>query len=77
MAVERRDLAAVEEIQRKIDRMMSIYSVGMPFVPFIKRAMELRGIGVRSYASQPLPQATAEDDEKLLAIMKNEGLLKE
>ena len=76
-AVERRDLAAVEEIQRKIDRMMSIYSVGMPFVPFIKRAMELRGIGVRSYASQPLPQATAEDDEKLLAIMKNEGLLKE
>ncbi len=76
-AVEQRDMNAVEEIQRKIDRLMSIYSVGMPFVPFIKRAMELRGIGVQSYASQPLPQANSGDDEKLLAIMKNEGLLQE
>lgn len=76
-AAGRRDMGAVEEIQRKIDRMMSIYQVGMPFVPFIKRAMELRGIGIRSYASRPLPQATAGDDEKLLTIMKNEGLLKE
>ena len=74
-AANRGDFDAVREIQRKIDRMMSIYSVGMPFVPFIKRAMELRGIGVQSYASQPLPQATEEDDRKLTEIMKNEGLL--
>ena len=74
-AAEQRDMNAVEEIQRKIDRLMSIYSVGMPFVPFIKRAMELRGIGVKSFASQPLPQANSADDEKLLAIMKKEGLL--
>ena len=30
-AIGRRDLDAVEEYQRKIDRMMSIYSVGMPY----------------------------------------------
>ena len=75
-AIGRRDLDAVEEYQRKIDRMMSIYSVGMPFVPFIKRAMELRGIGIQSWASDPLPRAAAADDEQLTAIMKNEGLLK-
>ena len=74
-AANRGDFDAVREIQRKIDRMMSIYSVGMPFVPFIKRAMELRGIGVQSYASQPLPRATEEDDRKLTEIMKDEGLL--
>ena len=75
-AANRGDFDAVREIQRKIDRMMSIYSVGMPFVPFIKRAMELRGIGIQSWASDPLPRAAAADDEQLTAIMKNEGLLK-
>lgn len=75
-AVNRRDMDAVQQLQQKIDRMMSIYSVGMPFVPFIKRAMELRGIGIQSWASKPLPQATAAEDEQLLSIMKNEGLLK-
>ena len=74
-AIQRGDLIQAAEIQRKIDRLMSIYSVGTPFVPFIKRAMELRGIGVKSYASQPLPYPTASDDEQLLAIMEKEGLL--
>ena len=74
-AIRRGDIQTVTEIQRKIDRLMSIYSVGTPFVPFIKRAMELRGIGVQSYASQPLPQPSTVDDEKLLAIMKEEGLI--
>ena len=74
-AFRRNDMAAVEKIQRKIDRLMSIYSVGTPFVPFIKRAMELRGIGVKAYASQPLPQASEPDDRKLMDIMKNEELL--
>ena len=74
-AFERNDLFAVSQIQQKIDRMMSIYGVGMPFVPFIKRAMELRGIGVGSTATMPLPAASQADDEKLLAIMRSEGLV--
>lgn len=74
-AFRRGDMNAVTEIQRKIDRLMSIYSVGMPFVPFIKRAMELRGIGVQSRASEPLPRAGGAEDRKLMAIMKEEGLL--
>ena len=47
----------------------------MPFVPFIKRAMELRGIGIGPAATVPLPNASRADDEKLLAIMRNEGLI--
>ena len=69
------DMAAASELQQKIDRMMNVYGVGMPFVPYIKRAMELRGIGVKSYATFPLPTVKPEDDEKLLAILKAEGLL--
>ena len=74
-AVRSGDLEKIREIQRKIDRLMSIYSVGMPFVPFIKRAMELRGIGIKSWSSQPLPRASGAEDQKLLEIMKKEGLL--
>ena len=74
-AFENNDMTAVSEIQQKIDRMMSIYGVGMPFVPYIKRAMELRGIGVKSYATFPQPQVQPEDDEKLLAILHAEGLI--
>ena len=74
-AVRRGDLEAVAEGQRKIDRLMSIYGVGTPFVPYIKRAMELRGIGIKSFPSFPLPRADAEDDRKLLEIMRREGLV--
>lgn len=74
-AFRRGDMEAVSAIQQKIDRMMSIYGVGMPFVPFIKRAMELRGIGVGSTATAPLPCASESDDRKLLAIMRAEGLV--
>ena len=74
-AIERGDMDAVAEIQKKIDRMMSIYSVGMPFVPYIKRAMQLRGIAVKAHATFPLPAVTEQDDEKLLAILKAEALV--
>ena len=69
------NMSAVAEIQKKIDRLMSIYSVGTPFVPYIKRAMELRGIGVKPYASVPLPEPDEAASEKLLAVMTAEGLI--
>ena len=74
-AFRKNDMDTVSALQQKIDRMMNIYGVGMPFVPYIKRAMELRGIGVKSYATFPLPTVKPEDDEKLLAILKAEGLV--
>ena len=74
-AVNEGDAEGIAYGQQKIDRMMSIYGVGMPFVPFIKRAMALRGIGVQAAATFPLPQATDADDEKLMAILKQEALV--
>lgn len=74
-AFRKNDMETVSALQQKIDRVMNIYGVGMPFVPYIKRAMELRGIGVKSYATFPLPTVKPEDDEKLLAILKAEGLV--
>ena len=68
------DMAQVAALQQKIDRLMDIYGVGMPFVPYIKRAMQLRGIAVSSAATRPLPTPTAEEDNRLLEIMRKENL---
>ncbi len=74
-ALRRGDMAQAAALQQKVDRLMSIYSVGMPFVPYIKRAMQLRGIGVQGFGTPPLPTASAEDDCRLLEILRAEGLL--
>jgi len=74
-ALRRWDMVQAAALQQKVDRLMSIYSVGTPFVPYIKRAMQLRGIGVQGFATQPLPMASAEDDRRLLEILRAEGLL--
>lgn len=73
--VEEKNMESVSQIQQKIDRMMTIYSVGMPFVPYIKRAMEICGIGIQSYSTFPQPIVTAEADKKLLKILQSEGLV--
>lgn len=74
-AVNAGDFAATAALQQKIDGLMSIYSVGAPFVPFIKRAIALRGVGIGSAASFPLPMADEEADRKLTEIMKKAALI--
>jgi 4-hydroxy-tetrahydrodipicolinate synthase len=69
------DLSMVAEIQQKVDRLMSIYNVGMPFVPYIKKAMQLRGVGVKPYCTIPLPTVTVEQGEKVARIMRENGIL--
>lgn len=74
-AVNAGDWAASAAYQQKIDRMMAIYSVGSPFVPFIKEAMILRGIDIQPGITFPLPSATDAQKEQLKAIMKAEALI--
>lgn len=68
-AIESDDMNSVVTIQGKIDKLMSIYQVGKPFVPYIKKAMALRGIPVETYCTFPLPTATEEDALRLKEIM--------
>ena len=74
-AIEKGDLREVAAIQRRVDRLMDVYSVGTPFVPYIKRAMQLRGLGVGAVSTFPLPAPTPEDDRRLTEILKDGGLL--
>ncbi|MBQ8953446.1 MAG: dihydrodipicolinate synthase family protein [Clostridia bacterium] len=74
-AVNAGDWAASARLQQTIDRLMDIYAVGAPFIPFIKRATALRGVPVNSAVSFPFPAVTEEQDEALRRILAREDLL--
>lgn len=64
------DLETMVCIQRTIDALMDIYSVGKPFVPYIKEAMVMRGIIRHNSATKPMPAVTDAQREKLKAILR-------
>jgi len=69
------DLAGVAAIQQTIDKLMGIYSVGKPFIPYIKAAMNLRGIPIRAFSTFPMPVPAKQDVKKLRLIMEQANLL--
>lgn len=64
------DLEKMRQIQRRVDALMDIYSVGKPFVPYIKEALVLLGILRHNTATKPMPQVTEAQREKLRAILQ-------
>jgi len=64
------DFAKLQEVQQKIDKMMDIYGVGKPFVPFIKEAMAMKGIIAHATATKPMPVATEAQKAQLKSIME-------
>lgn len=74
-AVNSGDFAESAVCQQKINRLMDIYGVGVPFVPFIKKALDMCGVGVQEYATVPLPVANESQTAKLKEILVREGVL--
>ena len=75
-SVNENDLKLASEIQKKIDKLMNIYSVGKPFVPFIKEALYIKGIITSGDATIPMPNVKEAQTELLKKIMeeyKNEA----
>ncbi|MCI8810886.1 MAG: dihydrodipicolinate synthase family protein [Oscillibacter sp.] len=73
-AFHENDMEGIALGQQKIDRMMDIYNIREPFLPVLKEAIKLRGI-VRSSASTfPMPNATIEDDARILELLTKEDL---
>ena len=74
-AVNAGDWAAAAVLQQTIDRLMDIYAVGSPFIPFIKAATALRGVPVSSTVSFPFPAVTPDQTQALRRILARENLL--
>ncbi len=69
-AMRSSDLQKTADCQQRIDRLMDIYSVGKPFVPFIKAALAAKGVIAHSVATKPMPTAAAEQLARIKNIME-------
>lgn len=68
------DLDGIARGQQTIDRLMDLYAIRSPFLPVIKEACKLRGIAASSVGTFPMPNATVEDDAKILELFLQEGI---
>ena len=68
------DLAGIAKGQQSIDRLMDLYAIRDPFLPVLKEACRLRGIAASSTGTFPMPNATVEDDARILALLHREGV---
>ena len=68
------DLPGIAAHQRSIDRLMDLYAVRSPFLPVIKEACKLRGVAATSAGTFPMPNATVEDDARILELLGREGI---
>ncbi|MDE7095794.1 MAG: dihydrodipicolinate synthase family protein [Anaeroplasmataceae bacterium] len=64
------DMKAVHNIQHKIDKLLDIYAVGKPFVPFIKQALADKNIIAYPTATKPMPTATKEQINQIKTILE-------
>lgn len=69
------DMKKIGRFQQKIDRLMELYQVGTPFVPFIKEAMSIKGIIDSPCSSRPFPVAGEAEKEHIRAILAETDIL--
>lgn len=73
-AFRENDMEGVAKGQQAIDRMMDLYAIRSPFLPVMKEAVRLRGLAATSVGTFPMPNATVEDDVKVLELLHREGI---
>ena len=69
------DLPGMAQYQRKVDSLMAIYDVAPQFVPTIKQAMALRGLGLEPFCAPPVLPSTPEETQQVRALLQQAGLL--
>lgn len=69
------DLAGIAVGQQSIDRLMELYTIRSPFLPVIKETARLRGICATSTGTFPMPNATIEDNARILELLNRENIL--
>ena len=70
----RGDLEGIAKGQHTIDSLMALYTIRSTFLPVIRKACRLREIVATSCGTFPMPNATVEDDAKILELFLQEGI---
>ena len=74
-AVNEGDFAAACACQQKVNSAMKLYQIGAPYIPIMKRALNLRGLSLSETVQPPLLPCTKEQETQLVALMKELELL--
>ena len=69
MAARNGDYDQLQEIQQKINKIMDVYAVGKPFVPFIKEAMVMKHIIDYAVSTKPMSAANEEQKARIREIL--------
>lgn len=70
------NLDQVAEIQRYIDKLMPLYGIGVPFIPIMKKALQLRGMDISDKCTKPFLSATASQAAKIQELLDANGITK-
>lgn len=73
-AIREGDIAGIAAGQKKIDRLMDIYSVSSVFIPAIKEGVRLRGIVNSNTCTFPMIPPTEAESASIAAILTSEGI---
>jgi 4-hydroxy-tetrahydrodipicolinate synthase len=74
-AFESNDLLEASQIQKYINRLMEFYSICIPFMPAMKRALCKRGISVSRSCSYPLLELMPHQELQLGRLMKELNII--
>lgn len=74
-ALREENVAEIARWQQVMNRALAIYDVAMPFVPTVKRGLQLMGLDVNDTCTAPIPTLNKEQENKLAAILKELGAL--
>lgn len=68
-AVDAGDVGAIAAQQRRIDKLMDLYVLGIPFFPLLKEGMVRRGVRLQRHSIAPHLPATPEQADAVAALM--------
>lgn len=74
-AIRANDMEKSAAYQQKINRCMDIYSIGAPFVPYVKEACRQAGHIATSKATFPIPDLNEAEQAKVRAFLLREELI--
>lgn len=68
-AVNSKDIDKISTIQKKINLLSDLYTIGKPFISIMKKAMMLHGIEMEDYCTAPILKASDAQTEQIKKLM--------
>lgn len=69
-AYDNKDMEKVSQIQKYINKAMDFYPITTPFIPAMKKAMQLRGLEINDYVTEPFIKPNEDQINKIKSLME-------